>query len=52
MKLQREPKNSPTRLLAVAVYFKLKTRFLSEGMQLEAIGKFDVNGKALSKILT
>ena len=52
MKLQREPKNSPTRLLVVAVYFKLRRRFLSEGMQTEGIGRFNVNGKALSKILT
>ena len=51
MQLQREPKNSPTRLLAMAVYFKLKRRFLSEGTQLKTIGKFDVNRKALSKIL-
>ena len=51
MKLQREPQNSPTRLLAAAVYIKLKKRFLNEGTQLEAIEMFNINRKALSKIL-
>ena len=34
------------------VYFKLRRRFLGKGTQTEAIGKFNINGKALSKILT
>ena len=45
-RLQKEPKNSPTRLLAVAVYYKLRRRFLNEGTQTEAVNKFNVNGKA------
>ena len=50
-KLHKEPKNSPTRLLAAAVYYKLKRRFLNEGTQMEAVNKFNVNGKALGKVL-
>ena len=51
MKLQREPKNSLTRLLAMADYLKLKRRFLGEGTQQEPEKKINVNGKMLSKIL-
>ena len=51
-RLQKEPKNSSTRLLAAAVYYKLKRRFLNKGTQTEAVSKFNVNGKALGKILT
>ena len=47
-RLHMEPKNSPTRLLAAAVYYKLKRRFLNEGT--EAVNKFNVNRKALGKI--
>ena len=36
----------------MAVYYKLKRRFLNEGTQTEAANKFNMNGKALSKILT
>ena len=51
-RLQKEPKNSPTRLLAVAVYYKLKRRFLKKGTRKEAVSKFNMNRKALGKILT
>ena len=50
--LVREPKNSATRLLTVVVYFKLKRQFFNKGTQAEAVEKFDINAKALSKLLT
>ena len=50
--LVRELKNSATRLLTVVVYFKLRRWFFNEGTQAEAVEKFDINAKALSKLLT
>ena len=39
MGLQKEPQNSLTRLLAAAIYVKLKRRYSNEGMQLKAVEK-------------
>ena len=40
-RLRRGPKNSATRLLTAAIYFKLKRQFLNEGTQPEMATKFD-----------
>ena len=41
-----------TRLLTAIVYLKLKRRFFNKGTQAEAVEKFEINVKALSKLLT
>ena len=50
--MANELKNSPTCLLAVALYLKLQKWFFNEGTQADIADKFQVNMKALSRILT
>ena len=50
--MAKEPKNSPTHLLTVALYLKLQKWFFNEGTQADVADKFQVNTKALSRILT
>ena len=41
--LAREPKNRPTRILTVALWLKLKKKYLNEGTAKEACTLFDVS---------
>ena len=50
--MAKEPKNSPTCLLAVALYLKLQKWFFNECTQADVADKFQVNTKALSRIST
>ena len=50
--LKHEPENNPTRLLMVAVYLKLKKKFLNTRTQKECAELSSVNEKQLSKLVT
>ena len=50
--MAKEPKNSPTCPLTAALYLKLWKWFFNEGTQADFADKFQVNMKALSRILT
>ena len=50
--MAKELKNSPACLLTVALYLKLQKWFFNEGTQADVADKFQVNTKALSRILT
>ena len=50
--LAHEPKNSPTHVLAVAVWLKLNHKYFNEGMDKEACDQFEVRAKQLSRVLT
>ena len=50
--LAHEPKNSPTCVLAVAVWLKLNHKYFNEGMAKEACDWFEVRAKQLSRVLT
>ena len=49
---KHEPKNGPMRILAVAVWLKLKRKYFSTGMAKEACELFQVRAKQLSRVLT
>ena len=49
--LAHEPRNGPTRVLAVAVWLKLNCKYFNEGMAKEACDWFDVRAKQLSRVL-
>ena len=50
--LAHEPKNSPTHVLAVAVWLKLNRKYFNEGTAKEACDQFEVRVKQLSRVLT
>ena len=50
--LAHEPRNSPTHVLAVAVWLKLNRKYFNEGMAKEACDQFKVRAKQLSRVLT
>ena len=50
--LAHEPRNSPTHVLAVAVWLKLNCKYFNEGMAKEACNRFEVRAKQLSRVLT
>ena len=50
--MAKELKNSPICLLAATLYLKLQKQFFNEGTQGDVADKFQVNTKALSRILT
>ena len=50
--LAHEPKNSPTHVLAVAVWLKLNHKYFNEGTAKEACDRFEVRAKQLSRVLT
>ena len=50
--MSQEPKNNPTRLLAVALWLKLKLHYLNSGTAKEVCQTFSVTAKMLSKILS
>ena len=52
IQIRNEPKNNPTRLLAVVTYFKLRRLFLGEGTMRETEERFQVHSKQLSKLLS
>ena len=49
--LAHEPKNSPTHILAAAVWLKLNRKYFNEGMAKEACDRFEVRAKQLSRVL-
>ena len=49
--LAHELKNSPTCILAVAVWLKLNCKYFNEGMAKEACDRFEVRAKQLSRVL-
>ena len=49
--LAHEPKNSPTRILAAAVWLKLNHKYFNEGMAKEVCDRFEVRAKQLSRVL-
>ena len=51
-RLKKEPPNSATRLLTVAVYIKLNKHLFNEGTQTVAANKFNVKLKALGQIIS
>ena len=51
-RLKREPANSSTRLLTVAIYMKLRKHLFNEGTQTEAATRFNMKLKALGQILS
>ena len=48
---KHEPKNGPMRILAVAVWLKLKRKYFLTGMAKEACELFQVRAKQLSRVL-
>ena len=50
--LAHEPRNGPTRILAVAVWLKMLRKYFNEGTAKEACEQFDVWAKQLSRVLT
>ena len=50
--MECQPKNGPTRILAVALWLKLNRKFFSEGTVKEACQLFNVRAKQLSHIIT
>ena len=50
--LAHKPKNSPTHVLAVAVWLKLNCKYFNEGTAKEACNRFKVRVKQLSRVLT
>ena len=50
--LAHEPKNSPTQILAAAVWLKLNSKYFNEGTAKEACDRFEVRAKQLSRVLT
>ena len=52
IQIRNEPRNNPTRLLAVVTYFKLKRLFLYEGTMRETEERFHIQSKQLSKLLS
>ena len=48
---KHKPKNGPMRILAAAVWLKLKRRYFSMGMAKEACELFQVRAKQLSRVL-
>ena len=50
--LAHEPKNSPTHVLAVAVWLKLNHKYFNEGTAKEACDWFEGRAKQLSRVLT
>ena len=49
---KHEPKNGPTRILAAAVWLKLRRKYFNTGMVKEACKLFQVRAKQLSCVLT
>ena len=49
--LAHEPRNGPTRILAVAVWLKMNRKYFSEGTAKEACERFEVRAKQLSRVL-
>ena len=49
--LAHEPRNSPTHILAVAVWLKMNRKYFNEGMAKEACERFNVRAKQLSRVL-
>ena len=49
--LAHEPKNSPTCILAVAVWLKLNCKYFNEGTAKEGCDRFEVRAKQLSRVL-
>ena len=49
--LSHKPKNSPTHILAAAVWLKLNHKYFNEGMAKEACDRFEVRAKQLSRVL-
>ena len=49
--LAHEPRNSPTCVLAVAVWLKLNRKYFNEGTAKEACDRFKVRAKQLSRVL-
>ena len=49
--LAHKPKNSPTCVLAVAVWLKLNHKYFNEGTAKEACDRFEVRAKQLSRVL-
>ena len=49
--LAHELKNSPTQILAAAVWLKLNRKYFNEGMAKEACDRFEVRAKQLSRVL-
>ena len=50
--LKREPRYGPTRLLAVALWLRLKHKYFNSGTAKEACESFKVRAKQLSKLLS
>ena len=50
--LAHKLKNSPTHILAVAVWLKLNRKYFNEGTAKEACDRFEVRAKQLSRVLT
>ena len=50
--LAHEPQNSPTHILAAAVWLKMSKKYFNEGTAKEACEWFDVRAKQLSRVLT
>ena len=49
---KHKPKNGPTRILAAAIWLKLKRKYFSMGTAKEACELFQVRAKQLSRVLT
>ena len=49
---QYEPKNEPTRILAAAIWLKLRRKYFNMGTTKEACDLFKVRAKQLSWVLT
>ena len=49
---QHEPKNGPTRILATAIWLKLRRKYFNMGTAKEACDLFKVRVKQLSRVLT
>ena len=49
--LAHEPRNGPTRILAVAVWLKMSRKYFNEGTAKEACERFDMRAKQLSRVL-
>ena len=51
MAMECQPRNGPTRILAAALWLKLKRKFFSEGTVKEACQLFNVRAKQLSRVI-
>ena len=50
--LAQKPQNSPTCILAAAVWLKMSKKYFNEGTVKEACEQFDVHAKQLSRVMT